>query len=494
MKLNKNKCIRKVMRTKYLASTILLLLQFFFQPSYANQKDTLTLTILPSNNDFSAIQNALNNKADAVLKIILKGNFYVDKTLETTRQNTLLQFTPGSSLHLLNKNSGGIVIAHNDCTVKGGTIIGNGISTTNFYKGFGILLSGVNNCTVQNMSFTKISGIAVFLSLAGNKGCNEDQVLDNRITNSVMDLGGKGDEAGILLGYSGNGYFHRNNVIKGNYVDGNNILKIGIGIIGHGDGNSFLNNQVYNCRSYGIISYESTYTDVSLHRTYIIDNTIKNIGEVGARKTVKGMGIYLQKSMNSIVKGNKIYNTLRNSDQTESLGAGSISISGSVNTIVDDNFIDGSFMYGFTNDYSFGSTFTNNTVENIRKSGAYFMNVNNVKVANNTFRSIGEVVFKGYFQNTSLKSIKAQWKIDTYLNLTTGQNILIEDNKIYKPKDILYFTGSKPLNGESGNKIKNNNFKNNTIYGISKKIPEMVNYREDVINSNRISNNTIKNN
>jgi hypothetical protein len=49
-----------------------------------------------------------------------------------------------------------------------------------------------------------------------------------------MYLGEIGDDAGILLGYSGDGYFHENNIITNNEIDGNNILKIGAGIIGHG--------------------------------------------------------------------------------------------------------------------------------------------------------------------------------------------------------------------------------------------------------------------
>ncbi len=249
--------------------------------------------------------------------------------------------------------------------------------------------------------------------------------------------------------------------------------------------------------NYGIISYESVYTDVSLTGSKILDNEIRNIGETGNRLTVKGMGIYLMKSMNSLVKGNKVYNTLRNSDKSESLPAGAISTSGSVNTTVENNVIDGSYMYGFVNDYSFNSNFNSNFVKNTRRSGAYFVNVNDVTVKNNHFENIGEVVFKGYFENTGLQYIKDQWKIKNYLNQSTGKNIRIENNFIVSDKDLLFFRGTGNKEKQIENKIKNNTFVNNIIKR-SPGIPvtnESIAFREVDGNTNVISNNkTEKNN
>ena len=458
----------------------------------ALHSDTLVLTVRPSQNDFESIQKALDTQTSGPLKVVLSGSFRIFDVLITKRHSTTIEFTQGAVLHLMNRNTGGILLQHNNCHVKNGYIKGSAKSALTFYEGYGVMFYGVSNCSVQNTVFDRISGLSIYLAPnERNKGCVANYVFNNRIINPAINLIGNGDESGILLGYSGKGYSHRDNIIKNNFIDGNNVLKVGIGIIGHGNNNTFWANEIKNCLCYGIISYESQSTDTALSGSKILHNAISNIGQVGDEKTVKGMGIYLMKSHNSVVKGNKVYNTLRNSDRSETLGAGAITTSGSVGSLVDSNYIDGSEMYGYVNDYSFNSIFSNNTILNTRKSGAYFINVNNVKVVNNTFRNIGEVVFKGYFEHTSLPYIKQQWRIKTYLNQSTGNNIIIENNHIYSGKDILYFTGTAPEKNNRGNTIFRNYFKGNRIYGNVKKISNLVFYREEKSGENYIINNVI---
>ena len=224
---------------------------------------------------------------------------------------------------------------------------------------------------------------------------------------------------------------------------------------------------------------------------------MKNVGEVGTRTTVKGMGIYLMKSKNSRVFGNVVLNKLRNSDQTETLGSGAISISISTNTLVENNTIDGSYMYGLVSDYSFGSFFRNNTISNTRKSGAYFINMNNAEVSGNIFKNIGATAIKGYFETTKLPYIlnsRHTLNTDTYKNIDTGNNFKIIGNKFYTNKDVLYFEGT-PVGKTRpyGNKIKNNIIENNEVIGATKKQENLFHFRQEVSGSNKIRNNKILN-
>ncbi|UEQ78727.1 right-handed parallel beta-helix repeat-containing protein [Chryseobacterium arthrosphaerae] len=492
MKIN---CYKSRILYKYLTVLVCIFLveKISFVQAQTKQQQIEEIKIKPGKNDYFTIQQALAHNKSEYLKIILDGKFVIDKTLVSKRNNTTLEFTKGSQITMTARDQGILLILHDNCTVQNGRFIGNGQSTTNFYTGFGVQLSDTENSKVIDCSFEKISGISIFLSFS-KKGCKNSLIKGNRISQPAMYIKEIGDEAGILLGYSGNNYFHENNIITLNEVDGNNILKIGVGIIGHGKNNTFSSNKVSNCLNYGIISYESAYTDVSLTGTKILDNEIRNIGETGNRRTVKGMGIYLMKSMNSEVIGNKVYNTLRNSDQTESLGAGAIAISCAINAKVSNNLIDGSYMYGFVNDYSFNSNFSSNFVKNTRKSAVLFVNVNDVLVDKNHFENIGEVVFKGRFENTGLEYIKNQWKIKTYLNQSTGKNIKIENNIITSDKDLLFFKGTNRKEQNIENKIKNNTFVNNTIRRSSQTpvTNENVAFREVEENTNISRNNKVE--
>ncbi|MCG7280438.1 right-handed parallel beta-helix repeat-containing protein [Chryseobacterium taklimakanense] len=409
---------------------------------------------------------------------VAKGNYKISQNISTTRTNTVVVFDKNAVLNFKNIISG-FTVVHDGFVLKSAHIIGNGISAKDFYTGYGVLLNGVSFCRIENCIFQGVSGNNILLYPAGNRGCNNNVITNNKFLKPAFDLGANGDESVIMLGYSGYDYHHNNNLIDKNTIDCAGTLKIGIGIIGHGKNNKILQNTISNCRNYGVVAYESKDKDTSLVATHIEENIISNIGEISPKKTVKGMGIYLMKSINSFVTKNKIYNTLLNSDQTESLGAGAISISGSPGTKVNGNFIDGSFMYGIVSDYSFGSSFKNNTLQNIRKSGAYFINMNDVLISENTFKNIGEVVLKGYFENTSLPYIQEQMRSDKYKNIDTGRNFKITDNTFETDKDLLFFNGTPadPAKKYPGNIIQNNIFENNRIIGNSRSIQQTVNFR-----------------
>lgn len=432
-----------------------------------NKKDTIQY-ILNHRIDLKGeyFKSILKKEQNLPIKCIFKkGNYYIDETILVENDKISFVFEEGSKLVNKKNQKGLFLIKGNDFTLRNLELIGDNLSSIDMYSGFGVMLSGVKNAKIINCKFKQISGISIFLSRNSNgEGCENALILKNIISNPAMNISDYGDESGILLGYSGDNYFHKNNIIKDNIIDGNNKLKIGIGIIGHGDNNFIQNNKIANCLAYGIVAYESEYTDKSLFRTNIINNTVENIGEVGNKKTKKGMGIYLMKSQNSLVRNNKVINTLRNSDQSETLGAGGISLNGALNTIVEGNTIDNSFMYGIVNAYAFNSVIKNNTIKNTRKSAIYLINVNDLKIFENTIESANDVMIKGFFENTSIERIRKMWKVEKYTNINTGNNIEIFKNTFVKPKEILYFYNSSSSDNNQNINYKENVIGNNTIY------------------------------
>lgn len=481
------------MRIKYSFIIVVFLIKSLL--TFAQPKDTLVMNVVPGAGDQTAkVQRLLGTKTNKFLKLkFQKGLYNFAGNLRSESENTMIECVPGAVFRFSSEINSGILVTHSNFTISGATIKGNGKSAKDYYTGYGVLLNGASNCVIKNCTFENISGNNIFFYPSGDtKGCSNNLIKNNIFRNPAFDLGKNGDEAAIMLGYSGEGYQHNNNVIQDNDIDGGFRIKIGIGIIGHGRHNIIQNNTVSNCRNYGILAYESQYFDTTLSNTFIEGNTVRNIGEYFPNKTVKGMGIYLMQSNNSTVRKNRIFNTLLNSDQTETLGAGAISVSGSPNSIIEENFIDGSFMYGITSDYSFGSKFQKNTVQNIRKSGAYFINMSNALVEGNTFKNIGEVVLKGYFEHTSLPYIQAQLVTDRFKNRPTGNNFIIRNNTFYTDGDVLFFSGTKKNNGNitADNFIGNNTFYNNDIISSRRKFREVVHFRNEKKNSNFIKYNT----
>jgi parallel beta-helix repeat protein len=430
-------------------------------------------------------QEAFNNKTGKALKIIIsKGNYRISNTIETTRPNTYIYFEKGSTVYLQNNQSAGFIFKNDNIRFSNAKIIGNGVTAKDMYSGYGIMLFGANHCLLENNEFSKISGINILFYPNKNKGCSNNTIYNNKITAPAFNISKAGDEAGIMLGYSGRGYTHNDNLIANNNIDGNNILKLGIAVIGHGRNNEIKNNIVSNCIAYGITAYESEYGENTLQYTKIIGNKINNIGEIGRKTTVKGMGIYLLKSLNSTVEGNTVSNAMKNSDKTESLGPGSISISVSPNTSVKNNIVTSSGMYGIVSDYSFNSVFEGNQISNTAKSGMYFINMNNVIVRNNTFSNIGDVVIKGFFEPTKQTYIREKWIKDEFYDVNTGMNFTIKNNKFNTSNQLVYF-----YENQDTNMIKNNNFEDNVIPKGLKKANELVKFGKSNSLNNKINNN-----
>ncbi|WP_449437255.1 glycosyl hydrolase family 28-related protein [Pedobacter steynii] len=417
--------------------------------------------------DSFSIQQALDNASSSKTSVVFSGGTYkISKTLFTKKPFTRLVFSGGATIINSTNGLGILEIGHNNCSLENAIIIGSDISSGQIYTGFGVKLFGVQNCVIKGNSFAKISGVSILLLRKDTSGCSNNTISFNSIKEQALTLSNGFDASAILLGYSGTGYYHNNNLISNNNIDGNKRTNHGIAIIAHGRNNRVTSNNIENCLRYGILAYASKDEPNVLSGTIISGNTIRNIGAVDGTKNNMGMGIYLMKSHNSSIKNNVVENTLINSDRTETLASGAISINNSIGCVVEDNDINGSGMYGIVNLYGFNCSIVNNRVKGIRKSGVFLKNANSVIISKNVFSDIGEVTIKGNFGNTSKKAYASNGLLDLQKNVSTGMGISIKSNTFNGPKSqLVYFTGEKsdPNQNYTGNKLGNVVIENNII-------------------------------
>lgn len=442
--------------------------------------------------DAPAIQQALM-KVGAVNKTVYlpAGVYKINSTLRTARPGTRILFEKGAKLLVPGNANGAINILNNDCSVENATIEGNGVSAANIYVGYGILLSGVANATIQNCVFSQVSGCNIFLVRSKDKGCTNCKIIRNTISRPALAEKATRDGSAILIGYSGDGYFHKDNLIAGNKIDGNEVIAHGIAIIAHGTNNRIEGNQVSNCLRYGIVSYESAYIDSTLTKTFILHNVVENIGAKDGSKTNMGMGIYLMKSQFSVVRGNTVKNALKNADQGETLGRGAIAVSGSVNCEVDSNTIINSGRYGITCIYAYNTSVTNNIIDGVKDSGLFLKNTNGNKVTNNQFKNISKLSIRGNFGNTARPDYAKSGAVGMYKNALTGNNIEISGNKFYSSaQNVISMSGEDERTSKGySNEMKNISIHNNSLIGNSKSFNECVNLKSVAPGASKILKN-----
>lgn len=418
--------------------------------------------------DYAAIISAMKNVNDRVHIVLFpSGNYLINRPLETLHDGTEILFEDGAKLIINNNTTGSLIIMNNNCKVLNGYFQGNGISSKQMEDGFGILLYGVSGCTIKNCFFDKISGCNIYLSFDKTKGCDHCNIIHNIIMDPAFESKYARDASGILVGYSGNGYFHTNNLIEDNVVDGNETLADGIAIIAHGNNNAISNNLVKNCTRYGIVAYESSYVDSTLNRTYILHNTVENIGDKFGKPNPYGMGIYIMRSHYSVVCGNHIYNCLINTDNTETLPCGAIADNGSCFCVIDSNTIVHSMKYGIDCAYAFNTSIIANKIDSTQLSGIFLINTNNNIVQGNTIRNVGEFGIKGYFDNLSKPSY-VNMGFKTFKDFSTGSHIKIKNNIISSlPKRAISLSGTKSseTNKYPDNLIRNILIQKNTFIG-----------------------------
>jgi parallel beta-helix repeat protein len=444
-----------------------------------------------SSDDYAAITQVLSQGNGPVKVYFPAGNYLILKALVTTHDGTVFSFSSNAKLIIpANNLDGGIQLKNNNCKVIGANILGNGVSSTDIVRGYGILLFGVSNCRVLNCTFDKVSGINIFLLNNGTNGCKQCTIKGNTITEPAFDRKIVQDAAGIMAGYSGTGYFHENNLIANNTVDGNETLAHGIAFITHAKGNTITRNTVKNCLRYGIVAYESSYEDFKLQNTTITYNDVENIGTPNAGPSPYGMGIYLMKSHYSIVRSNKVNNCNLNTDNSETLPSGSIAINGATYCTVDGNVITNAHRYGIAISMAFHSNITNNTIDHSGESGIYLINTAFNVIKGNTIKNVTAYGIKGLFGNLSRPNYAAQMKIPDYQNLSTGQGVEITRNKIYSSSATiirLYGEDPDPKTNYNGNRINNMYIHGNTIIGNSN--PNSINLSNVQDGGNKVSNN-----
>ncbi|MDB5024602.1 MAG: hypothetical protein JWP78_2357 [Mucilaginibacter sp.] len=466
-----------------------------------NEIDTLVVNVRAygalgngTQDDYNAISQALSASQTPVKILFPAGNYLISKPLITTHEGIVFLFEKDAQIVIPDNKTGGIVLRNNNCSVINAHISGNGQSATLIKEGFGILLAGVSNCKVLNCSFKQISGINILLINQGKQGCSNCVINGNNISYPAFNRNIIQDASGIMLGYSGTGYFHTNNLISNNIIDANQTLAHGIALITHGMNNSIIKNHVKNCLRYGIVSYESNYENYTLMRTNIFHNVIENIGNPNGKSSPYGMGIYLMSSHNSIVKGNKVTNCLINTDNSETLPSGAIALNGSTFCTIDSNIVNYSHRYGIVCSMSFNSKITNNLIDSTSESGIYLINTNGNLIKNNVIRNVGNLSIKGFFESTAKPNLSANMTLKKYKNLSTGQGIEITKNKIYSNSaHIIYMTGEDAdvKSNNPGNEIKSISIHDNTFIGNTDVTSIQLNKTKGTLN--KVTHNEFKN-
>ncbi len=462
--------------------------------------DTITINVKDAGakgdgttDDYAAITKALSQGTQPAKIYFPAGNYLITKSLSTTHDGTVLSFDKGAKLIIDNSNlEGGILLKNNSCSVIGAYIQGNNISSKAMVRGFGIELLGVSDCKVLNCTLYQIGGPSIFLYSKGNAGCHQCLIDGNIITEPAFDRKINQDAPGIMVGYSGNGYFHTNITISHNTVDGNEKIAHGIAMIGHAHDVLIANNNVKNCLRYGIITYNSIYTVMTVKNMNVIHNVVDNIGD-RSKPNPYGMGIYIMESHYSIIRGNKVTNTLINTDNSELLPPGAISLNGSIECVVDSNTVQVSHKYGIMIDEGFNTTVTNNIIDNTGMSGIYLSNTSGNMVSGNTLTHIKDYAVKGFFVHTSRKGFD-NLNIDQYKNSPTGQNITITNNNFSTSRTdrAIYMMGDQPNPSTNyvGNQIQNIKVFNNTIH-MQNHSPDFVHFEREVGGTNSAHDNNV---
>jgi parallel beta-helix repeat protein len=494
---------------------ILTVLSILVQTCYANanthsikthfnflNSDTVTIDVKSTGavgngtqDDYAAITKALNQTTGPSKIHFTAGSYLISQALATNHDGTIFVFDKNAKLIIQDNADGGIILRNNNCQVMGGFFQGSGQSSKDLRKGYGVMLTGVSNCKVLNSTFDKISGVSIFLINRGSAGCDQCLVKGNFIREPAFSRTIVQDAAGIMVGYSGTGYFHTNNVIANNSVDGNETIAHGIAMITHGKGNTVTGNTVKNCLRYGIVLYESSNVAGTLTNNTVSYNTVQNIGTpAGVPPSPYGMGIYLMTSSYSTVKGNKVTHCLVNTNNSETLPSGAIALNGSTHCTVDSNIITDSHRYGIACSMAYNSSITNNVIDGVGESGIYLINTAFNVVKMNTIKNVTVYGIKGLFGNTSRPNYAAQIKngFTEYQNLSTGQGIEISENKIDGSKvKTIRFTGEDPdpKTNYSGNKLNKISIHNNTITGASDPKNSISLDKADENGGNKVSNN-----
>lgn len=339
-------------------------------------------------NDWEALQNAINTNPSNMI-VFPAGDYMIDKPLTTNYENTQIIFLDGATIHVT-ENVTCFDVFHNGFKLYNANLNGNGIKPADPYSGCAVKLNGVSNCVIENCTLTNFGGHIIFVSWYDKEGVrissHDNLINNNRIYGGLVTCCDRfNDSSAIMIGYSGDNHSHTNNIVSNNKIYGENSVFIGIGLLGHGKGNTFENNYVNNCIDYGIIMYESHNLDHSLYANKIINNIIEDIGARPNMTTWKGMGIYIMQSHETQISGNKVYRVVRNTDDGETLSRGAIAINGANKVTVSDNVVQESNHHGISLANAVDVIITDNHIEKTRKMSIRLWNTSRIQIDNNNF-------------------------------------------------------------------------------------------------------------
>ncbi|MGF2140166.1 BppU family phage baseplate upper protein [Enterococcus innesii] len=348
--------------------------------------------------DTAAIQKALDSLPNGgIIRFPQNTTTIISDTLLTKGNNTSI-IAEKSIIKQIATDKGFFKLQHDYCSFIGGHLIGNGNVSSDIYSGFGIMAIGTDHTIIEKVKFEKISGCSIFLSRIGNRGCKNTLVQQNEIIGDLVEESNRRDDvAAILVGYSGTGYVHENIKINNNKIDGKFTYKIGIGVLGHGREFSIVDNKVSNCLDYGITLYETQYEDYTLYKNLIANNFVSGVGAKSGATTNKGMGIYLQKSHETIVTGNQISETLLNADDSETLMRAGLSINGCSVVKVSNNVIKKANRSGIGIVNAFDVSIDNNSLNECEQFGIRLLNTSMVSINGNSLISIKKNAIYGVF-------------------------------------------------------------------------------------------------
>jgi parallel beta-helix repeat protein len=393
------------------------------------------------NDDSDAINKLIyNQKGDSLIIIFDKGEYILNTPLRIEKPVQLI--LSKETVLKVNNDVGGILVFASHFSISGGKIICRNTNQPDYNKGFGILMQGVEYCSISNITIIDFMTTGIIMIPNGKKGCSYNKISNNKLEST--DISGLAfiDKSAIMLGYSGYGYSHDNNIIENNTVEGNYAIHHGIALIGHGKNNLVKSNNISHCASYGIVLYEilSDSVDFTMVDNQIIDNQISFIGNKKAGESDKGMGIYLMKTSGTLVMSNTISNVLDNNGPDESLPPGGIALNTSLNCIIQENKISQSNKYGLAAVYAKNLVIINNHISTTGYQPIYIIYSNDVSIVKNNLSSIGKETVKLKFGNTIDVGLSKDSFKDGFYNLETGKNIFLDDNTInvQNAKNIVY--------------------------------------------------------
>lgn len=444
-----------------------------------------------STDDTIKINSAIANLPIESTLFFPSGDYHISGNLNiNNKQNIILQADANTIIKVpVTDLSAFVLTACSNVVIDNFNIIGTSLTKFTSSLTAAILMEGCHGCVVSNNKITNYSGHGILLYPFSEAGCTYNTIIRNNITNcygmnalTQTEYAARlQDASGIMLGYSGGGYFHTDNVIEYNIIDNGFLASHGISLIAHGYNNRLNNNILTNCLSYGVFVYESAYDPVPhdtrlVYNNEIIGNTISNIGipaQISGGTYSFGSGIYSQKGHRTIITNNRLTEVAMGSNAGSTLAVAAIDVNQGHESIIQNNIINTSGYNGISVSISFGTVVQNNKIYNAANVGVFIHISSDVVIDNNIINGSGvnSILIDSRF--TGDTDVANNGIFLPYQNTYSGQNIQISKNTIIQENSnsVVQATGVTTGSGITASDVTGLNFANNKVnsqmYGIS---------------------------